>query len=197
MFGGVVLTLLILDQITKYWIRTSPELRHYTLIEGWLSINYTENPGMAMGIHWAETWIISLIAIGATLIILFYIWKTLRAGTTGYMICMGLIVGGALGNISDRLFMARVGGYGSYLDGHVVDFIHFELSLGGFDVFPYIFNVADSAISVAIVTLIIFFKKLLPEYSGGTAENESSQGISEETAPRETEEIHHAGRSNS
>ncbi len=173
LFGGVALTILVLDQITKYWVRTTPELHQYTLIEGWLAFNFTKNPGMAMGIHWADTWIISMIAIIATVVILVYVWKTLHQATIGYMICMGLIIGGALGNITDRLFMARVGGYGGILDGHVVDFIHFKLSIGGFDVFPYIFNVADSAISVAIVVLILFFKKLLPEYADRSGDRSS------------------------
>ncbi len=168
-FGGVALAVLILDQLTKYWVRTTPELHHYTLIEGWLAFNLTRNPGMAMGIHWADTWIISLVAIAASIVILVYVWKTYKPANTGYMICMGLIIGGALGNITDRIFQARIGGYGGVLDGHVIDFIHFKLSIGGFDVFPYIFNVADSAITVAIVTLIIFYKKLLPEYTDRSA----------------------------
>ncbi len=163
--GGVALGVLILDQVSKYWVRTTPELHRYTLIEDWLALNYTKNPGMAMGIHWADTWIISLIAILATAIIAVYIWKTLRPANTGYLVCMGLIIGGALGNITDRFLQAGIGGYGGILDGHVVDFIHFKLNVAGVDVFPYIFNVADSAITVSIVVLIMFHKKLLPEYT--------------------------------
>ncbi len=137
---------------------------------------------MAMGINWTDTWIISLIAILATFLILIYIWRTMKSANIGFMICMGLIIGGALGNITDRIFMARIGGYGGVLDGHVVDFIHFKLQLGSFDVFPYIFNVADSAISVAIVTLIVFYKKLMPEYTThiqktGANRPESESGV--------------------
>ncbi|MDG5766776.1 signal peptidase II [Balneolales bacterium ANBcel1] len=175
LFGGVALAVLIIDQITKFQVRTTPELHNYTVIEGWLAFNFTKNPGMALGIHWAETWVISLIAIAAMFIILAYVWKTLKPAGTGYLICMGMIVGGALGNITDRLFQARIGGYGSFLDGHVVDFIHFKLNVGGFDVFPYIFNVADSAISVAIVTLIVFHRKLLPEYTAREQEQDAPQ----------------------
>lgn len=163
-FGATALVVLFLDQLSKFWIRTTPDLHNYTLVEGWLAFNFTKNPGMALGIHWADTWIISLIAIAATVVILVYVWKTMRPAGRAYMTCMGLIVGGALGNITDRLFMARVGGYGGILDGHVVDFIHFKLRIGSFDVFPYIFNVADMAISVSIITLILFYKKLIPEF---------------------------------
>ena len=75
---------------------------------------------------------------------------------------MGLVIGGALGNIIDRLTMAYVGGYGGLLDGHVVDFIFFYLKIGDRTLFPYIFNVADIAISVSIITLLIFNKRFFP-----------------------------------
>ncbi len=184
MFGVTAFVVLLLDQLSKYWIRTTPDLHDFTLIEGWLAFNFTKNPGMALGIHWADTWVISLIAIAATVIILIYVWKTMKPANLGYMACMGFIVGGALGNITDRIFMARIGGYGGVLDGHVVDFIHFKLRIGDFDVFPYIFNVADMAISVSIITLIVFYKKLMPEYArtkpddGPDAGNENSRAAS-------------------
>jgi signal peptidase II len=76
---------------------------------------------------------------------------------------MGLVLGGALGNITDRLIMGYIEGYGGLLDGHVVDFIYFSLQINDWTVFPYIFNVADIAISVSIITLLIFGKYLLPE----------------------------------
>ena len=76
---------------------------------------------------------------------------------------MGLVLGGALGNITDRLIMGYIEGYGGLLDGHVVDFIYFSLRINDWTVFPYIFNVADIAISVSIITLLIFGKYLLPE----------------------------------
>jgi signal peptidase II len=175
--SATALILYIADQWSKYVIRTTPDLQRQTLIEGWLAFNYTKNPGMALGITWAETWVISLIAIVATFAIIFYISRTLRNANTAYLVCMGLIIGGAIGNITDRLFMARIMGYGTWLDGHVVDFIHFTLEIGGYRVFPYIFNVADMGISVAIVTLLVFGKWILPPETGGTAEDaESAEG---------------------
>ncbi len=185
MFGATALAVLLLDQLSKYWIRTTPELHSFTLIDGWLAFNFTKNPGMALGIHWADTWVISLVAIAATVIILVYVWKTMNPAGMAYMACMGLIVGGALGNITDRIFMARVGGYGGVLDGHVVDFIHFKLRIGDFDVFPYIFNVADMAISISIITLIIFYKKLMPEYVRKEQDDTPASG---DTVPGDTAE---------
>lgn len=162
-FSAVAGLVIFLDQVSKYLVRTTPELQNKTLIEGWLQLFYTKNPGMAMGISWADTWVISLVAIAASILILVYIFKTAKEANLAYMILMGMIIGGAFGNIADRLFMARVMGYGGVLDGHVVDFIHFSLTIQGWAVFPYIFNVADMAISIAIITMLVFHKKILPD----------------------------------
>lgn len=154
---------LILDQITKYIIRTSPELHNKVLIEGWLRLYYTQNPGMAMGIDWLPTIVVSSVAILAVTGILVYLLRSIETASIGYLIFMGLILGGAFGNISDRIFMGYVEGNGGILEGHVVDFIYFSLQINDWTVFPYIFNVADIGISVSIISLLIFSKKLLPQ----------------------------------
>lgn len=158
--AGIVL---ILDQITKYIIRTSPELQNKVLIEGWLRLYYTQNPGMAMGIDWLPTMVVSSVAILAVTGILVYILRSIDKATTGYLVLMGLILGGAFGNISDRIFMGYVEGNGGVLEGHVVDFIYFSLQIKDWTVFPYIFNVADIGISVSIISLFLFSKKLIPK----------------------------------
>ncbi len=114
---------------------------------------------MALGIDVLSTPVISVIAILAVTGILIYIIKNIGKTNTGYLICMGLIVGGAFGNIADRIFMAQLGGYGGILEGHVVDFIYFSLKIGDWTVFPYIFNVADVAISTSIILLLVFNKR--------------------------------------
>lgn len=153
---------LVLDQITKYIIRTSPELHNKILIEGWLRLYYTQNPGMAMGIDWLPTIVVSSVAILAVTGILVYLLRSIETASVGYLILMGLILGGAFGNISDRIFMGYVEGNGGILEGHVVDFIYFSLQINDWTVFPYIFNVADIGISVSIISLLVFSKKLLP-----------------------------------
>ncbi len=151
-----------IDQLTKWIIRTSPETHRLDIIDGWLSFYYTQNSGMAMGIDLLSTPVISSISILATIGIIIYLIYSMDKAGIGYLIFMGLIIGGALGNISDRLFMGLIEGYGGVLHGHVVDFIHFNLEIKGTPVFPYIFNFADIAISVSIVTLLLFSKKLFP-----------------------------------
>ena len=158
-----VVIILAVDQITKQLVRTSPDLHRLDIIEGWLAFNFTKNPGMAMGMDWLSTPVISVIAIVATIAILTYILFTIKNANLSYLFCMGLILGGALGNIADRIFMGIVGGYGGVLDGHVVDFIHFNLRIGDTPVFPYIFNVADIAITTSIIAMLLFHKKIMPE----------------------------------
>lgn len=152
-----------LDQYTKWLVRTTPELHRWEIIDGWLEFYYTQNSGMAMGIDILPTHVISMISIAATIGIFAYLLWTLKHASLGYLFFMGLVLGGALGNITDRLIMGYIEGYGGLLDGHVVDFIYFSLQINDWTVFPYIFNVADIAISVSIITLLIFGNYLLPE----------------------------------
>ena len=170
-----VLVVLVIDQITKQWVRTTPDLHHVNLIDGWLAFNFTKNPGMAMGMDWLSTPMISIVAIVATIAIITYILFTLKSANLSYLFCMGLILGGALGNITDRLFMAIIGGYGGVLDGHVVDFIHFNLEVWDTPVFPYIFNVADIAITTSIIAMLLFHKTIMPESDDDESDEETKQ----------------------
>jgi len=179
-FSIPAVIVLIIDQITKHIVRTSPELHRVDLIEGWLAFNFTKNPGMAMGMDWLSTPVISVIAITATIGIIGYIVYTLNRANYAYLVCMGLIIGGALGNIYDRIFMGIVGDYGGVLDGHVVDFIHFYLQIGDTAVFPYIFNVADIAITTSIIILLLFHKWIMPEEENEESDLKAEADSSEE-----------------
>lgn len=117
---------------------------------------------MALGIDIIDTFYISLFALIATVLIIVYVIRSIQIATVPFMFLMGLIIGGAVGNIIDRMTMGYVFGYGGFLEGHVVDFIHFTLRIGNTPVFPYIFNVADIGISVAVVLFIVFNKKFIP-----------------------------------
>lgn len=165
---------LVLDQLSKWWIRTTPEWHNTTIIDGWLQFYFTKNPGMAMGIDILSTPAISVVAILAVTGILIYILRNMDEANVGYLICMGLVLGGAFGNISDRLFMAIIMDYGGVLDGHVVDFIYFSLEINDWTVFPYIFNVADVAISCSIITLLVFNKRFFTHHDI-VAENDEKE----------------------
>ncbi len=176
------LIVLVIDQITKQLVYNNPGLQRVNLIDGWLALNFTKNPGMAMGMDFLPTIGISIVAIIATIGIVTYILYTLESANFAYLLCMGLIIGGALGNITDRFIMGIIGGYGGVLEGHVVDFIHFNLTIGDWAVFPYIFNVADIAISTAIITMLVFHKRILPVEEEKATEDKFEEGKAESTA---------------
>lgn len=162
LLGGAASVVILLDQLSKAWIRSNEVWQYRDLIEGWLAFHYIHNPGMAMGIDFLDTRIVSLLALAATIGISIYVIKNMAASTQGYALLMGLILGGAVGNLIDRFWLAIAGGYGGVLEGHVTDFIHFTLEIGDVPVFPFIFNVADMAISTSVVILLIFSKKFMP-----------------------------------
>lgn len=157
------LVVIFVDQYTKFKVRTTPDYQNVDIIDGWLSFLFTKNPGMALGIDILDTFYVSLFALIATFVIIGYVIRHIHDAPVGFMYLMGLIIGGAIGNLIDRMIMGYVGGYGGFLEGHVVDFIYFNLEIGGRTVFPYIFNMADVAISCAVILFLLFNKKLFPE----------------------------------
>ena len=160
------LVVVIIDQWTKYVVRTSPEWQNVEIIPGWLAFHFTKNPGMALGIDILDTFYVSLFALIATMVILGYVVRHIHSANIPFMFLMGLILGGAIGNLLDRMMMGYIGGYGGFLEGHVVDFIYFTATISGRTIFPYIFNMADVAISCAVIMFLLFNKKFFPDDSG-------------------------------
>jgi len=104
-----------------------------------LQLHLTRNPGAAFSTGTSYTAVLSVIAIGAALLVL---WVSRRLGSTGWAIGLGCLLAGILGNLTDRLFRAP-----SPFRGHVVDF----LELPNWPVF----NVADILINVAAGVIVL------------------------------------------
>lgn len=141
--GGII----ILDQFTKYLIHQALDLHQsYVIIEGFFSLTYIQNPGAAFGIF-ADAGVVFrtvfLTGVGflAILFLCYYFQKSPERAWRTHL-SFALILGGAFGNLIDRVRLGRV-----------VDFLDFYL--GRFH-WPA-FNVADSAISVGLTLLIILF----------------------------------------
>jgi signal peptidase II len=135
--AAVALVVTALDQVTKWWALNALDDRTIDLI--WtLRLRLVFNTGSAFGLGSRYTPIIALVAVAVVLVLL-------RAGSTlrgrWPLLAVGLVVGGAVGNLLDRVF--REGG--GLLGGAVVDFIDFQW-------WP-VFNVADIAICVGAVLL--------------------------------------------
>lgn len=136
---------LVLDQVTKAWVLANVAGRPPILvIEGFARFRYTENTGAAFGFFQGWTWLLSVAAIAIVGTILF---SASRVATSPLgMLALGLITGGALGNLTDRLRL-----------GYVVDFIDVygpRISLNNVHYTFPVFNVADSCITVGAILLI-------------------------------------------
>ncbi|NNC10414.1 signal peptidase II [Planctomonas sp. JC2975] len=137
----VALVVLTLDQLAKWWVVNNLPFREPQNILGNLLIfEYDRNPGAAFSIGTGSTWIFSIVA---TAVLIFVIWYARRIRSWVWALVFGLVLGGLLGNLTDRLF--RPPGFGV---GEVVDFIRIPL-------LPAIFNLADSAIVAAMILFLL------------------------------------------
>lgn len=136
----------IIDQVTKHWAVTHLADGHVDKVFWTLQFNLSFNSGMAFG--QAQGWG-PVIAVVATVVIVSFVLTLKRTDGVLSVIAVGLIVGGALGNLIDRLVRNE-----AWLRGRVVDFIDFQW-------FP-IFNIADICINVGGALLIISYVRMTP-----------------------------------
>jgi signal peptidase II len=152
------------------------------VLGGLVYLDLTRNSGAAFSIARDYTW--ALTAIAAS-VVLFLVWLGRRVRSVPWAIALGLVLGGAAGNLGDRLFREPSsladrlsGGLGSIFDepgfaqGHVVDFI--SVFRPGAEVFP-IFNAADSALVCGVI-LIVLLEFTGRSFSGSRPEPESEEG---------------------
>jgi signal peptidase II len=136
---GVVVAVYVLDQLTKRWAEralSDGQPRH--VVGDLIQLRLAHNAGAAFSTGTSYTVVLTLIALTVIVICL---RMAGRLRSRGWAVALGLVVGGALGNVTDRLFRDP-----SPFRGHVVDFIEF----------PHwpIFNIADSAITIAAALFV-------------------------------------------
>lgn len=189
----VTLLIIGIDQAVKLWVYnsyTSWPINIYgdhelKVFGEWFKLHYLLNPGMAFGIKWDSEFgklALTLFRIIAMFGIAYYLIKSFKTKAhTGFLICLAMILGGAIGNVVDSTF------YGVFLNnapfdaptrwfhGQVIDMLYFPLFefnspqwvplLGGkhFLFFSPVFNIADSSIFLGVVSILIFQKKFFPE----------------------------------
>lgn len=140
-FLGLTLGVLLLDQATKYPFRTSWQVGQSHAVTDWFWLTYVQNTGALAGLFSGNAFVLGLVSLTVSLGILGYAWKLpADSGWLPYL-SLGFLLGGALGNMLDRL-----------LFGFVVDM--FNLRWQGQNVWP-VFNVADIAIDIAIALFIL------------------------------------------
>lgn len=184
------LLLLVVDQLLKFWIKTNMFLGQEFKIFDWFIIHFTENNGMAFGLEFGGDTGKIILSLFRIIVIVWgfsYITTLTKSKLpNGLLISLGLVFGGAIGNIVDGVFygvlfndsynqiaefLPALGGYSTFLMGKVVDMFYFPLInthfpnwlpfFGGehFIFFRPVFNIADAGISVGMFVLILFYRK--------------------------------------
>ncbi len=189
----IIIGVLLIDQVFKIWIKTTFYMGEgHAILGNWFYLHFTENEGMAFGMKLGGSYgklmlsLFRLIAIG---LIGWWLYKAIRKGAGNLLvICISLIMAGAIGNIIDSAFYGLIfnessymqiaslfptgGGYGTFLHGRVVDMLYFPIIESHYPVwFPFfggeefvffrpVFNIADSAITTGVLILIVFQRKI-------------------------------------
>lgn len=136
----IALIVFILDIISKYYVETHEALHNFNVINNFFSITYVKNTGMAWSLLSNHTLLLTFISSVVVIFILYYIQKNKLP--IMYKVIFGLILGGAIGNLFDRIVYQ-----------YVRDFLDFYIF--GYN-FP-VFNIADSALTIGIFLLFIQF----------------------------------------
>lgn len=191
----LVLVVLLIDQASKFYIKTNFEYNDDVPMFGqdWARLHFVENEGMAFGITFDWEYGKLLLSLFRILMVAGLVWYTrllLEAkAPTGFVMSIGLITAGAIGNILDSAFYGMIftessyhgglaelvpfgEGYGTFLHGKVVDMLYFPIWrdiyfpewlpwLGGGPntFFSPIFNVADAAITTGVFSILLFQRR--------------------------------------
>ncbi len=192
----LIVAVLLIDQLSKFWIKLNMTLgQEFRVFGDWFIIHFTENNGMAFGMEFGGEFgklALSLFRIVAVVMIGYGLHYMIRHKyNQGFILCVGLILAGALGNIIDStfygaifsestwydkaVFMPEAGGYSSLFHGKVVDMLYFPIVKGQFPAwipvwggedflfFRPVFNVADTAITLGVILILIFQKRYFKE----------------------------------
>ena len=187
----IIAAVTILDQAMKIWIKTSFYLGEDLEILPWFHLRFIQNNGMAFGIELGSKLFLTFFRIVLVCLLVWYILRLIRKASVpcGYMACLALITAGAFGNIIDCVCYGEIftnpypptvarlvpwgEGYGGVFHGLVVDMLYFPLFtftwpswmpwFGGheFSFFDPVFNIADAAITVGMIAIVLFYTRYI------------------------------------
>ena len=184
----IVVATIVIDQLIKIWVKTNMTLHESIRVFDWFYISFIENSGMAYGMQIGSKLALSLFRVVAIGLLAYYVWLQVRSkARTGYIVCLSMILAGAIGNLIDCMFYGLIfnassphfvsyfvdfgTGYAPFLMGKVVDMFYFPMIVttwpewmpywGGqeFIFFSPVFNYADSNITVGVALLLLFYRK--------------------------------------
>lgn len=171
----VTLIVVIADQATKLYVKgikipflgiDTPGMPYQSsknVIGNFFKITFIENPGMAFGLQLGGKLFLSIFTIFATVLLVFFLYKN-RNETLTLRLSLAFILGGAIGNLIDRVFYGVIYDYAPLFYGRVVDFLHFDFpnfSVFGKTFYSWpIFNIADVFVTIGFLIILIGYKKI-------------------------------------
>jgi len=178
----LILLVLLVDQASKIFIKLNFALGEHVDVFSWFKIFFIENNGMAFGMEIIGKLFLTLFRIVAVIALAIFIRNLIKKNARqGYILAVSLLLAGAAGNIFDSMFygllfsesngmaatfLPETGGYAPLFYGKVVDMLYFPIIKNGAGetiFFSPIFNIADSAITISVGIILIFFRKDLNE----------------------------------
>lgn len=166
--------IVILDQFTKLIVKGvsipflginftgMPYGMSRPIIGDFVRLTYIENAGMAFGFDIGGKHFFGIVSILASVFIIIYLFK-MRNSNFGFRISLALILGGACGNLIDRVFYGVLFDYGPIFYGRVVDFM--DIDFFNIQIFSYslnrwpIFNIADASVTIGVILLLFYHNK--------------------------------------
>lgn len=166
--SAIGLSVVVIDQWTKWWAEQSLSGRPPVQVLGeFLQFTFVRNPGGAFSLGTQYTWLFSLVA---TLVAVGIVWYSRRVRSGWWLLALGVLLGGAVGNLVDRVIQPPGPGV-----GHVVDF----LQLPNWPVF----NVADMAVVGGACTIVILSLLGVDPDPTGASAHPADHDLQNETAP--------------
>ena len=142
-FAGAAILALALDQLSKIVVRAGLGVgSRWPLVPGWIHAEHIQNHGAAWGVLAGQKWLLIAFTIAVTAMVVGSAREVSRRGKLA-AIGFGWILGGALGNLLDRVMF-----------GYVTDFFDLDTPVSWLQTFP-IFNVADSALTAGVILMLI------------------------------------------
>ena len=185
------------DQITKLYVKGikipflgidvtgMPYQSSINVIGNFFKITFIENPGMAFGLQIGGKLFLSLFTIFATLLLIGFLYKNRNEGLL-LRIALSFILGGAIGNLIDRIFYGKIYDYAPIFYGKVVDFLHFDFpnfTIFGKNIYSWpIFNIADVFVTIGFIMILIGYKRIFD-----TAEKDQTDLITGEVSAQSNE----------
>ena len=184
---SLLLLAIVIDQIIKIVVKTNMQLGDSIPVFGdWFKILFVENDGMAFGMEIFNKLFLTSFRIVAVAFLGYILYKLLKNSKYpfGFILCVAMILAGAVGNIIDCLFYGELftssygkvaefvswgTGYSTFMQGRVVDMFYFPLFtwpeqlplIGGDIFFSPVFNFADACISCSVVAMLLFYRKYI------------------------------------